>query len=194
MAFLGWLLLIGGLVIWSGAHLLRRIRPDLRAKLGDPTDPKDRSKGIFALLIIVSIVMMVYGYQWTPFVNVWYPPAFMVHLTNLLMVLAFYIYGAGAMKVKLAQRIRHPQLIGFKTWAVAHLLVNGDLASLVLFGGLLAWAVVEVIRINKAEGKEWERPEWGGQTREFVHVGVTLALYAVVSLIHNWLGVYPFPG
>jgi len=194
MAFLGWILLLAGLALWSGAHLLRRMAPDLRARLGDPTNPKDRSKALFGILIVVSLVMLIYGYRWTPFVPVWTPPVWTIHVTNLLMVLAFYIYGAGATKIRLAQKIRHPQLIGFKTWAVAHLLVNGDLASVVLFGGLLAWAVVEVIKINKAEGKEWTRPEWGGPTREIVHVGITLALFAVVSLIHTWLGVYPFPG
>ncbi|MEM9250396.1 MAG: NnrU family protein [Pseudomonadota bacterium] len=191
---LGWVFLLLGLGLWSGAHLLRRIRPDVRAKFGDPANPKDPSKGLFALLIVASVVLMVYGYQWTPFIPVWWPPAFMVHLTNLLMLLALLVFGAGAMKVKLAQKIRHPQLIGFKTWAVAHLLVNGDLASLLLFGGLLAWAVVEVIRINKAEGKSWIRPQWGGPVREVAHAGVTLALFGAVAFVHSWLGVYPFPG
>ena len=57
--------------------------------------------------------------------------------------------------------MRHPQLTAVKIWAVAHLLVNGDLASLVLFGGLLAWAVVEVIVINRSE--VWVRPARPGE-------------------------------
>jgi len=193
MAALGWILLLAGLALWSAAHLMRRVAPDLRARLGDPADPKDRSKALFAVAILVSVVMMVYGYRWAGFVSVWFPPVWTVHLTNLLMVLAFYIFFAGAAGVKLAARIRHPQLIGFKTWAVAHLLVNGDLASIVLFGGLLAWAVVEVIRINKAEGREWTRPDWAGPGREAIYAVAIAAIYAVVALIHWWLGVYPFP-
>lgn len=193
MSVLGWLFLIAGLLLWSAAHLARRMAPEFRARFGDPTDPKDKSKALFAVAIVASLILMIYGYRWAPFVPVWSPPPWTVHLTNLLMILAFYIYGAGAMRVRLAQKIRHPQLIGFKTWAVAHLLVNGDLASILLFGGLLAWAVLEVIRINNAEGPDWTRPDWGGRTRELAHGAVALSLYAVVAFIHTWLGVYPFP-
>ncbi|MEM1430794.1 MAG: NnrU family protein [Pseudomonadota bacterium] len=193
MSLLGWVFLLAGLALWSGAHLLRRVRPDLRARMGDPTNPKDPSKGIMAVLILTSLVLMIYGYRWTPYVAVWWPPAWTIHLNNLLMLLGLFIFGAGAARVRLAQKIRHPQLIGFKTWAVAHLIVNGDLASIILFGGLLAWAVVEVIRINKAEGREWTRPVWAGGWREVSHAGITIALFAVVSYIHMWLGVYPYP-
>ncbi len=193
MAALGWLLLIAGVALWAAAHLARRLAPDLRARIGDPSNPKDPSKAVFAVLILLALVMMIFGYRWAGFVQVWYPPAWTIHLTNLLMVLAFYIYGAGAMRVRLAQKIRHPQLIGFKTWAVAHLLVNGELRSILLFGGLLAWAVVEVIVINRQEGRDGTRPEWGGATREAIHAAVTLAIFVVVALIHWWLGVYPFP-
>ena len=194
MAALGWIVLIGGLPLWSAAHLARRMAPEFRARFGDPANPKDPSKALFGAVIVVSLLMLIYGYKWTPFVPVWSPPSWTVHLTNVLMILAFYIYGAGAMRVRLAQKIRHPQLIGFKTWAVAHLIVNGDLASILLFGGLLAWAVLEVIRINKAEGPDWTRPDWGGGLREAALGAVALALYAVVAFIHTWLGVYPFPG
>lgn len=193
MSLLGWLLLAGGLALWSAAHLLRRVRPDLRARLGDAANPKDPSKGIFAVAIVAALLMMIYGYQWTPFITVWFPPVWTVHVTNLLMVLALHLYGAGATKIRVAQRIRHPQLIAFKTWALAHLLVNGDLASLVLFGGLLAWAVVEVVQINRAEGKTWTPPAWAGPGREVVHAGLTAALFGLVAFIHTWLGVYPFP-
>jgi uncharacterized membrane protein len=89
--------------------------------------------------------------------------------------------------------MRHPQLIGFKTWAVAHLLVNGDWASVILFGGLLAWAVAEVIVINRAV-PEWEPPEWKGPSAEIKAVLFAVVAFAVVAGIHMWLGYWPFPG
>ena len=60
------------------------------------------------------------------------------------MLIAFYLFAASGMKTRVTAMTRHPQLIGFSLWAVAHLLVNGDLPSLVLFGGLLVWALVEM--------------------------------------------------
>jgi hypothetical protein len=80
-----------------------------------------------------------------------------VGINNLLMVLAIYLYAASGAKSALARKMRHPQLIAVKTWALAHLLVNGDLPSLILFGGLLAWAVVSVILINRAQ-RDWTPP------------------------------------
>ena len=136
------ILLVAGVLLWSGAHLFKRAAPAARARMGDP------GKGLVALLLVASVVMMWLGYRWAPHVPVWYPPEFLKHVNNLLMLFAFYLFGVGAAKGLLAARIRHPQLTAVKIWAVAHLLVNGDVKSFVLFGGLLIWAVVEVIVIN----------------------------------------------
>jgi hypothetical protein len=87
--------------------------------------------------------------------------------------------------------IRHPQLTAVKTWAVAHLLVNGDLAALILFGGLLAWAVVSVIVINRAT-PDWTPPPPAPMGREVAAaVGAIVVLGAIMG-IHSWLGVQPW--
>jgi len=112
-------------------------------------------------------------------------------VNNALMILAFYLYAASGAKTWIARKIRHPQLTGFKTWAFAHLLVNGDLASIVLFGALLAWAVVEVIVINRAV-PVWTPPAKGPLRKEFTTAAATLVVVAVVMAIHNWLGVQPW--
>jgi uncharacterized membrane protein len=95
------------------------------------------------------------------------------------------------MKTAVTRRIRHPQLTAVKTWAVAHLLVNGDLASVLLFGGLLAWAVVSVILINRAQ-PDWTRNPPVPVGKEVMAVVGTLVVTAVVMGIHNWLGVQPW--
>ena len=182
-----WLLLIIGVALWWGAHLFKRFAPDLRARMGDP------AKGGVAVALIVAIVLMVVGYRGVEFINVWYPPAFMVHINNLLMLLALYLFSPAAKRGKLIYGMRHPMLTGFKLWAVAHLLVNGDLASIVLFGGLLAWAVVEVIVINRAE-PGWQKPtEPGTIAKDAMFLVGSGVLLVVIGYIHSWLGVWPFP-
>ena len=181
-----------GLALWSAAHGLKihasARRAALVAKHGEGP-----LKGGVAVLILASVALMVWGYQSAGWTNVWFPPAWTVHLNNLLMVVALGIYSAGAFRGHVRHWIRHPQLIGVKTWAIAHLIVNGDLASIVLFGGLLAWAVVAVIGLNRRDGKG-EKPGPGTLTGNLLHGGVTLVLLVGVGYVHYWLGVWPFPG
>ena len=81
-------------------------------------------------------------------------------------------------------------LTSVKMWAAAHLLVNGDLASIILFGGTLGWAAWTVIKINRAE--EWQRPEASEDKRDWKFLVVTVVTFAVMVGLHLWLGVSPF--
>ena len=187
-------LLIIGLLMWTAIHLLRRVAPGMRDTMTEKTG--DASKGVVVLIVVLSVVLMVIGYRAADFVPVWEPPSFFKGINNLLMLLAFYVYGASARKtnkVWVGTKIRHPQLVGFMIWAVAHLLVNGDLASLVLFGGLLAWATVSIPLINGAEGA-WTVPARAPMKSEIILVVIALVLFSVVAGIHTWLGVSPFGG
>lgn len=179
--------LILGLALWVVAHLLTRVAPDLRAKLSYP---------IMAGLILISLILMVYGYRAADFIAVWNPPSFMGHINNLLMLLAFYLYGASAAKpakVWVATKIRHPQLAGFSVWAIAHLIANGDLASIILFGTMLVWAQGSIRLINAQDGP-WQVPEQAPMKKEITLVVIALVLFLVVAAIHNWIGVSPFGG
>jgi uncharacterized membrane protein len=178
-------LLIAGVALWWVAHLFKRIAPKARARLGDP------GKGLVAVSVVASVVMMVYGYRWAPQIDLWYPPAFLTHLNNLLMLLSVYLYAASGMKTGITRVIRHPQLTAVKTWAVAHLLVNGDVAAVILFGGLLAWAVVSVILINRA-ARAWTPPPPAPAGREIAAVAGSVVVMGAIMLIHNWLGVQPW--
>ncbi|MEM9913112.1 MAG: NnrU family protein, partial [Pseudomonadota bacterium] len=115
-----------------------------------------------------------------------------VGINNLLMLLSVYMFAASGMKTALARRMRHPMLAAVKVWALAHLLVNGDLASLILFGGLLAWAVVEMIAINRAE-PHWEPPEPAPLRKEVIALGGSLVVYLLIAWVHYLLG-YPVFG
>lgn len=187
-------LLIIGVLIWTFAHWLKRLAPSVRgsmtAKMGEG------SKGVITVLLVLSIVLMVIGYRGAEFTPVWEPPAFFRHINNLLMLLAFYIFGASARKsdkVWIGTKIRHPQLVAFIIWAVSHLMVNGDLASVLLFGGLLVWAVVSIPMINRANGP-WTPPPRAPIKSEVILVVIALVLFSIVAAIHTWLGVSPFGG
>lgn len=182
---MAWIILILGVALWSAAHLFRRLAPARRDAMGNA------GRGVMTVLLLLSVGLMIWGYRGTDHIHVWSPPVFLTHLNNLLMLIALYLYAADAVKAKAAVAMRHPQLIGFKTWAVAHLLVNGDLASVILFGGLLAWAVVAVIMINRSAPRP-ARPAWGGVQAEVIALVGALVALAVVGWIHNWLGYWPY--
>lgn len=184
---MSWLLLVLGIALWWGAHLFKRLAPAQRAALGDA------GKGILAVALVVSIVLMVIGYRGVDFIPVWSPPSFLIHLNNLLMVIALYLFSPAAKRGKLVYGMRDPMLTGVKIWAVSHLLVNGDLAAIVLFGGLLAWAVVEVIVINKSE-PGWQKPtEPGTIAKDAMFLVGSVLLLGVIGYVHSLLGVWPFP-
>lgn len=185
-------LLILGIAIWFAAHLFKRLAPGGRARLTARFG--DGSKGIVAGVLVLSVVLMVIGYRSADSASLYTPIPGIGHLNNLLMVVAFLMFGAGSTGSWLASRMRHPMLTATKIWAVAHLLVNGDVASVVLFGSMLVWAVVEVIIINRTE-PAWtpDRAKKPG-ARDLRLVIVWLVMIGVAAAIHIWLGYNPFQG
>ena len=127
-----------------------------------------------------------------PFVDVWYPPEWARHLNNLMVLIALFMMSPAPKKGRLLWGMRHPMLMGFGLWALAHLLVNGDLPSLVLFGGLLVWALVEMALINRSP---WPPPAGPFPARKeaMAAVGAVVVLL-VVGLIHGLIGPWPFGG
>ena len=183
-------LLILGLMLWFSAHLFRRVAPDGRQALSDRMG--DASKGVIAITLIVSVVLMVFGYKAFDSPFWWGRNAALVGINNILMLLAVYLFAASGTQTWITSKIRHPQLTGFKLWCVAHLLVNGDLASFILFGGLLIWAVVEVIVLNRVtEDPRQPKEDWPLKN-EARAIDGTIVVFAVISGVHSWLGYNPF--
>lgn len=180
-------LLISGVALWWAAHLFKRVAPDRRAALGD------KGKGLVAVLLILSVVLMVMGYQRAGGPVWWGPSPALVGINNLLVLLAFYLYAADGMGTRVTAWIHHPQLTGFSLWAFAHLLTNGDLASFILFGGLLAWALLEIVLLNRAGA--WKRRTGPFPVRKEIMAAVgAVVVTLVVGLIHGWVGPNPFGG
>lgn len=178
-----WLAL--GVLIWAYSHSMKRITPGFRAGLGD-----QRGKGLVTVLSLLSIGLMIWGYRSADVVTLWDPPAAMRHVNNLLMLIAVVMIGMGSSKGRLGGLLRHPMLTSVVIWSVAHLLVNGDLASLILFGGLGLWAIFDMVAISRME-PAWARPAPGPISRDVIHVAASLAIFAVIVWLHGWLGYPP---
>lgn len=181
-------LLIIGILLWVVSHTLKRIAPGLRAGLGE-----DRGKALMALVALTGIVLMVIGYRGAATVPIYAPLPGTGHLNNLLMLLALFFLGVGGMKPGIvATRVRHNMLTGVLLWAVAHLLVNGDLASIVLFGAMAVYSAWSMLLISRAV--PWERPAPGPVRNDLMAAAGAVVLYAVIAGIHIWLGHNPFLG
>lgn len=179
------IVLVLGLALWWGAHLFKRMAPGPRERIGD------RGKGIVAALVLLSVVLMTVGYRGADGPVWWGRSPMWTGINNLLVLVAFYLFAASGMKTRVTRLTRHPQLIGFSLWAFAHLLVNGDLPSLVLFGGLLVWALVEIALINRAE-PAWTPPPPAPVSKEIRAAVGAVVVFVVVGLVHAWLGANPF--
>ena len=179
-------LLIAGVLIWAYSHLMKRFTPGLRAAMGD-----NGGKIVVTILSFLAIWLMVKGYRSADVVVLWNPPAAMVHVNNTLMLVAVYLLNLGFSRGVMRTKLRHPMLTGVMLWAVAHLLVNGDLASVILFGGILVWAVVDMGMINRMQ-REWVPPAAGPVVYDLIYAGVSLAVFAAIVWVHDWMGYWPF--
>jgi len=177
--------LVIGVALWAYSHLMKRVTPGFRASLGPGA-----GRGVASLLALAALALMIYGYKHADFIPLWEPPTFMRHINNTLMVIAVILVNLGASRGVLRTKMRHPMLISVKVWALAHLLVNGDLASIILFGGIMAWAVVDVIMINRME-PAWVPPAPGPVRNDILYVVASAVVFGVIVYIHTWLGYPP---
>ncbi len=181
-----------GLALFVLAHMLRRVAPAVRRDL-DKALGERLAKGLLALVMLAGVVLMVKGYRAAAVIPVYTPLPLMGWVTNALMLVALFAAGIGPAGGRLSARFRHPMLWSVVIWAVAHLLVNGDLASILLFGGLGLWALVQIHLINRHEGP-WERPMPGNAIQDAKLLLAVLFLYVVIALVHWLMDRNPFLG
>lgn len=180
------IVLVLGVLIWAAAHLFRRVAPEARARMGGS------GRMVMGLAAGLATVLMIWGFRSADFVPVYTPVPGIGHLNNLLMLVSLFLFAVGGTKGTLYPRLRNPMLWGVIVWVVAHLLVNGDLASILLFGGMGLWAVVQMAVINRTP---WERPgPVCGLKGDLMAIAGTLVLYGIIAGIHIWAGHNPFLG
>lgn len=186
-------IMILGLVLFLGIHCVRMVAPAWReariAAMGDGP-----WKGIYSLVSVIGLVLIVYGYAYAqPLAPVLYvTPFWLVNVTALLMALSFICLMVFNLRPgRLKPMLKHPFLVGVKLWAFAHLLVNGDLASVILFGSLLVWAVWNRIAV-KRRGEPV--PEPGPIRNDIIAIVSGLVLWVLfVWKLHEWLFGVPVP-
>ena len=139
---MGLLVMMLGLVLFLGVHTVTT-RRELRARLIASTGEGGYKIG-YALVSVVGLALIVWGfahYRATGWIDVWYPPKALKHIAVALMLPAVILVVAAYIRGRIYTTVKHPMLTGIKLWAAAHLLANGDLGSIILFGSFLGWAV-----------------------------------------------------
>ncbi len=189
---------IAGLVLFLGIHSISIVAPGWRsaqvARRGEGT-----WKGLYSIVAGVGLALLIVGYGMArrePVV-LYSPPAALGHLALLLMLPVFPLLFATYLPGRLRSAARHPMLLAIKFWATAHLLANGTLVDVLLFGSFLAWAVADRISVKRravAEAHDAPAAPPRAMNDAIALVG-GLATYVVFVLwAHRWLiGVSPLP-
>lgn len=177
-------LLIAGLLIWSLVHFVPSLAIPLKQNLTKRLGEKGY-KLIFAALILLSLALIVFGWRSIEPAILYMLPYGSRHAFMLMILIAFVLMGASNYPTRIKSVIRHPQLTGVAVWALAHLLLNGDSRSLVLFGWLGIWAVLEIILINRREGA-WIKPTPPGWARELRGLAISLVVFVVFAVAHPY--------
>ena len=177
-----WLIL--GVLIWTVIHLFPSVMMAKRKELMDSFGNKYR--GIYAGVIVFSVILMVIGWRSSSPDTLYNAPAWGRHFNMIFMLAAIVLLSVSHGTSQLKQYVRHPMLAGVHIWALGHLLANGEIRSVILFGGLLIWSVLSLHFINKREG-EWEKPtEISAMDSEIKQVVISLAVFAALALLHPY--------
>jgi uncharacterized membrane protein len=191
-------LLILGLVLFIGIHSFSMARGPRAAIIGRIGEGP--YKGLYSLLSLAGIVLVAFGYgQYRAggYFQVWDPPVWTRHLALLLVLVAFICFVAAYLPGHIKARLKHPMLAGVKIWAFAHLISNGDLGSILLFGAFLAWAVVARISLKRRDvaAQHGGTAAPAGWRNDILAVAIGTVVYlAFVFWLHPWLiGVSVLP-
>lgn len=175
-------LLILGLVVFLGVHTLTTLRDTRAALIGRVGE--SGYKGLYSLVSFAGLALIVWGYaryRATGWIDVWYPPVAFRHITLLLMLPAVILVVASYIRGRIYTTLKHPMLAGIKLWAAAHLLANGDLGSIILFGSFLAWAVYDRISLKHRPDAGAPPLPVGGAANDAIAVAVGVVAYLALA-------------
>ncbi len=183
------MLLVLGLILFIGVHALP-MAPDLRGRL-IATVGAGLYRGLYSIIALIGLVLIVWGYgqaRESGVALVYDPPLFMRHVTHLFMLPVFVLLVSAYARGRIMRRARHPMVLAVKLWAFAHLLSNGDIASVALFGSILVWAVADRISLARREKRGLVTVHEGRSQNDLVAVVVGLAVYLAFLLkAHTWV-------
>lgn len=185
-------ILVVGLLLFLGGHSVRIVAPSFRdaqfARLGEGP-----WKGLYSLVSLAGLVLLIWGYALArpDAALVYEPPVWMKHVNATIMLLSMLSLGISQVPAgKLKPKLKHPMVLAVLLWSVGHLLANGDMASILLFGGFLAWSVAQ---LGSYARRNAPVAAPGPASNDLIGLGVGLALYLLLLFrAHEWLfGVTP---
>ena len=175
-----------GLVIFLGTHVfvtMRDHRAAVVARIGEWP-----YRGLFSLVSILGVVLIGYGfaaYRAASPIMVWYPPAWTRHIVVALMWPASVAIAAAYIPGNIKRALKHPMLVGVKTWAVAHLCANGDLGGIILFASVLAWAVYDRITLKHRKDAGAPAIQVGGAKNDIIAILVGTIIYLALGFVFH---------
>lgn len=186
IAGMAWL--VGGLILFLGVHTLGTLRGTRAALIGRLGEGP--YKGLYSLVSLAGLVLIVVGfgaYRSAGYVQVWNPPFAIFHpIALFLLWFAFVaLVSAYSPPSRIKSLLRHPMLVAVKAWALSHLLVNGDLGSMILFGGLLIWAVYDRISLKRRGDAGAAQVGWSKNDALVLLLGT--AAYVLMFWLHDSL-------
>ena len=179
---MGLVTLVLGLIVFIAPHVFvtrRQARADLIARIGEGP-----YKIGFSILSVIGIVLIAYGFAWyraSEWINVWSPPVWTRHLALVLVWPAIVMIVAAYIPGNIKRVLKHPMLAGVKLWALAHLMANGDLGSIILFGSILAWAVYDRFSLKRRTDAGAPTIPVGGWSRDVAAIVVGTLVYLALA-------------
>ena len=183
---MGLLVMILGLVLFLGVHVLT-IQRALRARLIAAWGEGGYKSG-YSVVSLLGLVLIVWGfadYRAAGMWQVWTPPAVLKHVTVALMLPAVILVVASYIRGRIYLTLKHPMLAGVKLWAAAHLIANGDLGSMILFGAFLAWAVFDRISLKHRSDAGAPPIPVGGIGNDLIAVAVGVVAYLALAFVFH---------
>jgi uncharacterized membrane protein len=179
---MGLLVMILGLMLFFGVHTLttrRELRARFIASMGEGS-----YKIGYSLASVAGLALITWGfaeYRATGWIDVWNPPKAFKHITVALMLPAVIWVVASCLRGRIYTTLKHPMLTGIKLWAAAHLLANGDLGSIILFGSFLAWAVFDRISLKYRPDAGAPPIPVGGPGNDLIAIAVGVVAYLALA-------------
>jgi uncharacterized membrane protein len=179
---MGLAVMILGLILFLGVHTLttrRKLRAQVISAMGEGT-----YKIGYTVLSIAGLALVTWGfsnYRATGWIDVWNPPIALRHITVALMLPAVILVVASYIRGRIYTTLKHPMLTGVKLWAAAHLLANGDLGSIILFGSFLAWAVYDRISLKHRPDAGAPPIPVGGPGNDLIAIAVGIVAYLALA-------------
>ena len=182
-------LIASGVLLFAFVHLFPALVPARRQQLWNRSG-EGGYKDLYSLGVAAGIVLIVVGWRSTVPATVYVPPPELRHPAMALVVVAFWFMVLSGRPSRVKQWLRHPQLTGVFLWAVAHLAMNGDTRSVVLFSGLALWSLLEIPLINHREGV-WIKGNSPPLSKDIMTVGITAVVVVVLMHLHPWFAGMP---